>query len=144
MNAAASVLAAAAQAACARLLIDFANAMDCHDHARVLDLFAEEGVLERPGSVLQGRQEIGGSLQHRSRQRVTRHLCTNQAVAVISPERARGLAYVLFFESPNEGGAPLPLHMPKPALVEYRATFSRADCGKWQIQALSIGMVFQS
>jgi ketosteroid isomerase-like protein len=135
--------AGAAQAACARLLVDFANAMDCHDHTRVLGLFTEDAVLERPGSVLRGKQEIDGFLQQRPRQRVTRHLCTNQSVDVASSERATGQAYVLFFQALNEGAAELPLPTPEPALVEYRATFLRND-GQWRMQDLAIRMVYSN
>jgi hypothetical protein len=117
--------------------------MDCHDHARVLGLFTEGAVLARRGGVLRGKEEISGFLQQRARHRVTRHLCTNQVIDVVSSERATGQAYVLFFQAPNESAAELPLPMPEPALVEYRATFLRNDA-RWQIQALAIRMIFSN
>ncbi|QFZ86194.1 hypothetical protein GFK26_27235 [Variovorax paradoxus] len=132
-----------AQAECSRLFVDFANAMDHHDHSRVMDLFSEDAVLERPASVLRGRQEISGFVLQRPRHHVTRHLCTNQAIDVLSNERATGLAYVLFFQAPNEGAALLPLRMPNPALVEYRAAFIRNE-DRWRIDALAITVIFSN
>lgn len=133
--------AQAAQAECSRLLVDFVNALDCNDSSRALELFVCDALLETPGRVMRGTREIDTFLHQRPRQRITRHICTNQAVDMLSSERATGIAYVLFFQAPNESGAALPLPLPTPALAEYRASFTR-DEDQWRIQTLRIGMVF--
>ena len=74
--------------ACARLCIEFAHFIDAREHERFLDLFTDDGVLDRLGEVFDGKAAIADMLAARSPQLFTRHLCTDIVVDVHSDTHA--------------------------------------------------------
>jgi hypothetical protein len=90
--------------ACERLVLDFVDRSDRQDYEGLAGLFASDAVLVRPnGESLAGPAAILKSYQSRPAGRITRHICTNIRVTVISPERARGISYaVVYSASANE------------------------------------------
>ncbi|WP_286507268.1 nuclear transport factor 2 family protein [Variovorax davisae] len=129
------------EAACMRLCVDFANHLDARDYPRVLDLFTEDGSLDRMGTLLTGQREIAGFLDARPTAVVTRHLCTNISVRRASGDEATGLCYVLFFQGSADGETAV-MSAP-PSVVEYHDRFRRTATG-WKIQARRIRMAMRA
>lgn len=130
------------EAACSRLVIDFANGMDRRDYPGVMALFAENATLDRAGLVMRGSQEIRAFLDQRPAQSMTRHLCSNIRVQQRSEDKADGSCYVQFFQSTPAQGEPLPVKASVVAVAEYALVFERQQ-DDWRIQDLRIRSVFQ-
>ncbi|WP_218508280.1 nuclear transport factor 2 family protein [Variovorax sp. dw_308] len=129
------------EAACARLCVDFANHLDARRYPEVLDLFTQDGSLDRMGTVFAGRAAIEGFLDARPTGMTTRHLCTNIRVHFDDgADEATGFCYVLFFQGSAETG-PCIAKGP-PSVVEYHDRFSRTSSG-WRIQERRIRMAIQ-
>ncbi|MEJ7687383.1 MAG: nuclear transport factor 2 family protein [Variovorax sp.] len=129
------------EAACARLCVDFANNLDARRYQQVLDLFAEDGTLDRMGTAFVGRQEIGRFLASRPTGVTTRHLCTNIRVIFDNEAHAVGSCYVLFFQGTGDEGTPKMSQAP--SVVEYHDRFKRTGAG-WKIQERRIRMAIQA
>jgi uncharacterized protein (TIGR02246 family) len=92
--------------ACARLVLDFVDRSDQRDHEGLAALFAPDACLVRPnGESLIGRAAILESYRSRPAGRITRHICTNVRITVLSAERARGISYAVVY-SANENAPP--------------------------------------
>jgi hypothetical protein len=132
-----------AEAACSGLIVGFANHIDRAEYPQVVALFASDATLERPGAALRGSREIEAFLHQRPRHVMTRHLCTNVSIDVVSEGRAEGSAYVLFFSAEAGADTHLPLPCAPSAVVEYHARFRQED-GQWRIDGLKIAPVFRA
>jgi ketosteroid isomerase-like protein len=126
---------------CIRLCVDFANGVDQHDDARVLDLFSADALLQTPAKTYRGRAEIAGFLEERSRSVATRHLCTNIRIAAQSESVATGRCYVLLFSAACEAAPVYPLKAPAPFVAEYSDEFVKTSDG-WRIRERRIQVVF--
>lgn len=131
------------EAACATLVVDFANYIDSRRYAELVDLFAPDGQLDRLGTVFSGRNEISRFLEARSPEVVTRHLCTNVRVDVASEDEASGLSYVLFFSATPGAGAALPVSASPPSIVEWHDKFCRVG-DDWKIRERQIRSIFKA
>lgn len=130
------------EAACARLYADFANHLDARRYAAVLDLFTEDGVLDRMGTVYTGHAELARFLGGRPMGVTTRHLCTNISVRIDSANEATGFCYVLFVQGSAQE-AEVPIALGRPSVVEYHDRFRRTTAG-WRIQERRIRMAIQA
>lgn len=124
------------EAACAKLCIAFANHIDARRYEPLLDLFTEDGTLDRLGTVHSGRGEIARFLAERPRDVHTRHLCTNISVHFEGDGEATGFCCVLFFQARGEG---VPVIASAPSIVEYHDRFTRTPAG-WRIRKRRIRM----
>ena len=90
--------------ACERLVLDFAYFSDRQEYESLSQLFAVDGIMERPnGESLMGPEAILRSYQSRPAGRITRHVCTNIRITAVSEKRARGSTYaVLYFANTSE------------------------------------------
>jgi hypothetical protein len=80
-----------AEQACRDLVILAAKLTDAKDHKGFAALFADDGVLVRPGApALQGYQAILDSYRTRPSERITRHLISNTRALRISAFQASG------------------------------------------------------
>ncbi|MEY4757137.1 MAG: hypothetical protein RJA34_2035 [Pseudomonadota bacterium] len=131
-----------AEAACARLCVDFANHIDARRYDAWLDLFTEDGVLDRMGTKVVGRHELKKFLEARSATVETRHLCTNIRVDVISTNEATGFCYALFFQGVPDGPGQSATASGSPAVVEYHDRYRRTPQG-WRIQERRIRMAIK-
>ena len=129
------------EAACARLCVDFANHLDARRYDTVLDLFTEDGTLDRMGTVFAGRVALEGFLASRPTGVTTRHLCTNMRVHFDAADQATGLCYVLFFQGSEE--ADISRALGPPSVVEYHDRFRRTASG-WRIHERRIRMAIQA
>lgn len=130
------------EAACTRLCVDFANHIDARRYEPLLDLFTDDGVLDRMGTVTSGRAEIARFLDARPAGMATRHLCTNIRIAFASADDATGFCYVLFFQGvPGTAGEPAQASGP-PSVVEYHDRYQRTPQG-WRIRERRIRMAIR-
>lgn len=129
------------EAACARLCVDFANHLDARRYGAVLDLFTEDGTLDRMGTVFAGRAALEGFLASRPADVTTRHLCTNFRAHFETADEATGFCCVLFFQGRAEAG--IPKATGAPSMVEYHDRFRRTASG-WRIHERRIRMAIQA
>lgn len=128
------------EAACTRLCIDFAYHLDARRYEAVLDLFTEDGSLDRMGTLFAGRAALEGFLAARPARVTTRHLCTNIRVSFDTEDYAVGSCYVLLFQGSADAGGPTMAG--PPMVVEYHDRFTRTDVG-WRIQERRIRLALQ-
>ena len=121
------------EAACTRLCVDFANHIDARRYDAWLDLFTEDGVLDRMGTQVSGRAELKRFLEARSTTVETRHLCTNIRVELSTDTEATGFCYALFFQGMPDGQAQIATAAGLPAVVEYHDRYRCTPQG-WRIQ----------
>jgi ketosteroid isomerase-like protein len=117
----------AAERACERLVVDFAFFSDRQDYESLVELFAADGVMQRPnGDRLVGRDAILKAYQARPAGRMTRHVCTNIRISIESQDRARGFTYAVLYS----GAATEPT---KSQVGEFEDDFVRTPDG-WRFQ----------
>jgi len=123
--------------ACERLVVTNSHYLDLGDPARAAELFAEDAVWEMPGVLrFEGRAALaegfGGRLAAAGR--TTRHVCTNIAIDVQSPDEATGVCYLVNFRhdpaSGDDEDLP-PSDVPK-YIGEYHDRYVRTPDG-WRI-----------
>lgn len=89
----------AIEADCARLVALYANLNDAGDWQGVADLYAPDGRMARPTAPddwVQGREAILAAFLARPA-RVTRHICSNIVIDVVSATEAVGESAMLLF-----------------------------------------------
>lgn len=95
-----------AEAACRRLVLEAAQAVDHGQPADFAALFAEDGVLMRPnGQALEGRAAIEAAYAARPAGRITRHLVTATLVSFVSATQAHGLSPVVLWSGSGDDPA---------------------------------------
>jgi hypothetical protein len=124
----------AIEAACSRLVAQYAQLADLAEPGAAAELFLDDGVWELAGTRLAGREAIRSNSVAGRQQfagRVTRHVCANVVITALDEERAEGTTYFLFFASDAATGDPL--HFGAPSTIGvYRDRFIRAAEG-WRI-----------
>lgn len=119
---------------CERLIADYARCVDFGEAARIADLFTVDGVWEAGDVRMDGRDAIRAGFSRREgvTRRVSRHVCTNVAVDVVSDDEARGLCYLINYRHDRwdgeDPGAPSPAGHPK-FVGEYHDRFRRTPEG---------------
>ena len=120
--------------ACARLIKVYCNSIDAHNVDRLLSVFAEDGVWQRPGNPpLTGHAAIRDFVEHHGVGEVSAHHVTNIVVDVEDEDHASSNAYALVFKGvgTNDAG-PLPISLPS-LVVHYQHKFIQKG-GDWFIQ----------
>ncbi|APX75604.1 hypothetical protein LMG6001_03193 [Achromobacter insolitus] len=130
------------EAACARLCIEFANALDGGDYSRVMDVFTPDAVIVTPtNQVVHGREAILASLRSRPPM-VTRHLCSNIRVTLNGDGSATGLCYVVCFKAFGVDATNPVSGTPAPIVADYHDTYVRTAQG-WRIRERRIAIIFE-
>jgi hypothetical protein len=96
------------EAACRRLILEFAKFNDDRDHERLAALFVEDCEFARPldpDHPYYGRDKVHAIFRDR-KPRLTRHVMTNILIDVVSPDEARGNSYVTMISSPHTEKSP--------------------------------------
>lgn len=125
---------AAIEAACSRLVSEYAQLVDLAEPGAAADLFVEDGVWELAGTRLDGREAIRANSVAGRKQfagRVTRHVCANIVITALDEQHAEGSSYFLFFASDAGGEGPPKFGAPSTIGV-YRDRFTRTADG-WRI-----------
>lgn len=97
-----------AEQACRDLVVQAAILTDAQNHEDFAALFADDGVLVRPGAEpLQGHRAIFDSYRSRPAGRITRHLISNTLVALESETKARATSCVVLWSGlANDAAGP--------------------------------------
>jgi hypothetical protein len=116
--------------ACARLTAAFAVYVDSRRYGDLVNLFTEDCVFDRPGALLNGRDELRAFMERRPSNTATRHTCTAPVLDQVTAQSANGVTYLTFFEgeSSTEGQGDVK-HI---AIAEYRDQFRLTSDG-WRI-----------
>jgi len=131
--------------ACERLIIEYSRLVDFGEAAAVADLFVADGRWEGTDLVLEGREQIRAWFRERQgvTRRVSRHVCTNIAVEVVSATEARSLSYLINYRHDRREGdetLPVPAEVPK-YVGELHDTFVLAEEG-WRFASRRVTVGF--
>jgi ketosteroid isomerase-like protein len=117
---------------CTKLVNAFAHAIDHLNYDQLVLLFTEDGIFDRVGQVLTGRDAIREAMQNRHAL-LTRHVCTNIHFSDVDRDDAKATLYVAnFVGTSNEGLPPVSYELPQPALLEFDDVYRRSKDG-WRI-----------
>jgi ketosteroid isomerase-like protein len=134
-----------AERACERLIVEYCRLVDFGEAARIADLFTEDGVWSGVDLVLNGREEIRAWFVKRQalERRVSRHICTNVGVDVVSPDEANSVCYLVNYRHDRREGddaTPVPTEVPK-FVGECRDAFRRTADG-WRFTRRHVDVAF--
>src|ERR1700722_16621610 len=95
-----------AERACERLIVRYCQLVDFGNAAQIADLFCEDGEWRGVALDLQGRDQIRAWFSDREQltRRVSRHLCTNVAVDLVSADEAQSLCYMVNYRHDSRDG----------------------------------------
>ena len=134
-----------AERACERLIIEYSRRVDFGEAARIADLFTQDATWEGVDLLLTGREEIREWFSRRQglQRRVSRHICTNIAVDLLSPTAARSLSYLVNERHDRaEGDLAMPAPGDVPKFVgECHDTFRLTDEG-WRFTRRKVELAF--
>jgi hypothetical protein len=135
-----------AERACERLIVDYCRLVDFGNAAGIAELFTQDGVWQGTDLVLDGRDEIRAWFQRREgvTRRVSRHVCTNVGIDVLSEDEAEGLCYLVNYRHDRqEGDTSLPVPADHPKWVgELRDRFRRTPDG-WRFAHRQVDVAFR-
>jgi len=134
-----------AERACERLIVDYCRFVDFGEASRIAELFTEDGHWEGPDTVMAGRAAIRDGFLARQgvTRRISRHLCTNVGIDVVSPDEATGLCYLVNYRHDRQEGdtSPVvPAGLPK-YVGEYHDRFRRTADG-WRFEYRRFDLAF--
>lgn len=118
---------------CTRLIHEFAHCMDSRNYEQLASLFTPDGVFDRVGAVLKGREQILETLRKRSLELRTRHFCVNILFSEVTATRARAKIYCVNFVGKGDPPGEAVTHaMAQGAVLEFRDVFEHTAEG-WKI-----------
>ena len=124
--------------ACTELIHRFAERNDARDADALADMFVEDGVFARPtlpDQPIRGRETIRAQFRARPPGKMTRHVCVNTIVNVLSADEASARSYILLFTADLPEGAVPPVKADaKQLLGAFDDAFVRDDDGAWKFR----------
>jgi hypothetical protein len=134
-----------AERACERLIVEYCRLVDFGHASRIADLFCEEGEWLGVDLQLRNRDQIREWFTGREQitRRVSRHVCTNVAVEVLSEDDATGCCYLINYRHDREEGdlaLPVPVEVPK-FIGELHDRFRRTAEG-WRFASRRVELAF--
>lgn len=118
---------------CRNLCYEFAYCIDRRQYAQLAGLFTPDGVFDRVGQKLAGRQAIVDALGNRQSELRTRHVCHNVHFTAVDDESARAVIYnTTLVGKGDPAGEPVPYAMSQGAFLEFRDTYRKTPEG-WRI-----------
>jgi hypothetical protein len=134
-----------AERACERLIVEYCRLVDFGNAAMIAELFTEDACWEGTDLVLNGRQEIREWFTRREgvTRRVSRHICTNVGVDVLSEDEAESMCYMINYRHDrSEGDTRLPVPAEHPKYIgELRDRFRRTPDG-WRFASRRVDVAF--
>ena len=119
-----------------KVMHDYTRFVDFGQAEHISELFADDGVWEGPGVVLEGGQAIHRFFAERAgvTRRTSRHVITNIAIEHEGHDEATALSYLINFRHDSRGAVHLPVPAGHPKYVgEYNDRFVRTAQG-WRFQ----------
>jgi SnoaL-like domain len=134
-----------AERECERLIVRYCRLVDFGNAAGIADLFCEDGEWRGVDLHLRGRDQIRAWFSEREQltRRVSRHICTNVAVDLLSEDVAQSLCYMVNYRHDSryrEPQLPVPLEVPK-FVGELHDSFRRTTDG-WRFQSRTVEVSF--
>jgi ketosteroid isomerase-like protein len=128
---------------CRDVSLRFAYYVDHFEYDRLIDLFTEDGVLDRRGvDVVAGRGAIMETMKKRDPKMRTRHVCTNVLIDLSGERDATGVTYFTLYRGKEEDSDQT-LELTGPAFVgEYHDAFRKTKDG-WKIARRRVQLIFQ-
>ncbi|MCW5643108.1 MAG: nuclear transport factor 2 family protein [Rhodoferax sp.] len=129
---------------CSQTLLRFYDRFDRWDYEGMLDLCTMDGVWQRAGKELRGRDAIVSELKQRSRTQTVRHVLTNILVSAVDPAHANASCYLTAYrhDDGRMGNDDVPPVISLPAmLVLVTAQMLHSPQG-WQISRQTMRRVF--
>lgn len=116
---------------CERLVTKYCHYVDHGEAAKIADLFTEDGVWQSAKTTMTGRDQVRKGFQRRqdNKGRMSRHVCNNLLIDVISATEATGTVYLTLYRHDGETERPFsPLEGPL-KVGEYRDRFLKTKEG---------------
>jgi ketosteroid isomerase-like protein len=127
--------------ACARLVAQYADAVNRIDLDTFTALFTPDAVWQRPGQKpLVGQAAIRAFMQARPSPRVLRHVSSPALIEAIDADHARGASQTVCYEKLTDAPYPIPGSIPS-MVVDYRDEYVRT-AGGWRIARRDTSVVF--
>jgi hypothetical protein len=134
-----------AERECERLIVHYCRLVDFGNASQIADLFCEDGEWRGVDLHLRGREEIRAWFSERQQltRRVSRHVCTNVAVDVLSQDEAESLCYLINYRHDSRDSHPqLPVPLEAPKFVgELHDRFRRTADG-WRFVSRTVEVSF--
>ncbi|GGD54496.1 nuclear transport factor 2 family protein [Croceicoccus pelagius] len=124
------------RSACAALIADYAYYVDHREFDKAVALFTEDGKIDRPDLVSNGRGEIAAHWSSRPASLVTRHVCSPPSFREVYGTSATSVTYFTLYSLNHEGEGAPPMVDPI-ALGEFHDIFVKTDYG-WQFSSRKV------
>jgi hypothetical protein len=121
---------------CSKLMTLYCHYLDHPDADGFAGIYTEDGMY-KPAALpepMYGREAIRDWLHAYPKDRLGRHVSTNQLVEVIDEDRATGRSYAIVFREPAPRDGVLSDRVTPRSVVEYFDEFRRTEEG-WKISA---------
>lgn len=132
--------------ACVDAIQRFAMLVDAARYDEAAELFAVDGVLQRPNERIEGRAALLSSFKARPVQRLTRHILTNVLLEPAGPGRIRAFSYVSVYrhlgQEPVRPELPVAARPPE-TIAEYSDELCLHD-GQWLLRRRTVRPVFDT
>lgn len=134
-----------AERACERLIMEYARRVDFGNASGIAELFTEDGRWEGTDLRLDGRDAIRAWFTEREQltRRVSRHLCVNVMVDVLTADSARSVSFLVNYRHDRRDGdaaGPVPMEVPK-YVGELHDEFRRTPDG-WRFTHRRVEVAF--
>ncbi len=124
-----------------QLVASFSHCIDNRRYEQLADLFTPDGVFDRLGQALEGRQAILSAMAKRH-PFLTRHCVMNLLFTRIDEDQAEATMLVAnFVGQPNSEGLPV-AHASQPALLEFDDIYRRTPDG-WRIERRTARLIIK-
>lgn len=121
-----------AENACKRLMLEYCECVDTRQFERLVELFAQDGVLNRTDTgEIRGRAAIKAFFDVLTTDPLV-HAASNLLVTVTGPESAEATSYVTVYRSYRENAAGLPKLEAPYVVAKYVDKFV-VENGEWKI-----------
>jgi SnoaL-like domain len=131
--------------ACEELIYEYCRRVDFGNAGQIADLFTEDAQWQGTDLLLAGREQIRAWFVRREgvTRRVSRHVCTNVMVTVLSEDEAESVCYMINYRHDRREGddsLPVPAEVPK-YVGELRDRFRRTPDG-WRFARRQVDVAF--
>src|SRR5689334_12263925 len=115
-----------ARMSCSALIADYAYFVDHREFDQAVELFTDDGRIERPDLISNGREEISAHWASRPASVVTCHVCSPPSFREIASDTATAITYFTLYHLNHAGEGVPPMNDPV-ALGEFHDSFVRTE-----------------
>lgn len=130
------------EAQCTQLCYRFAHHLDSGESDSMIGLFTADGVFDRVGQLLRGRDEMRAAFAERPTGITSRHVVTNVHFIEVASDRAEAHVYNLSFHAVGEErDGPLAYATQNARFLDFHDAYALTDDG-WRFASRSARVVF--